>query len=807
MSKKLNLIILGNSNHCGCTALTHSLAVSLLDTLGLNSYTKVAYEEKKSNGWSETPVEYDQQIISLSPKIADFISTISSKKMLYLSFDTQNDKNNKNYNDDCTLNLDVVIENQDVISMFSNCDVIVYVIDINSASSDQRAIDPMINHDLLSKINDYITSEYKNGHYVKLIPIVNKIDEINDECYKQFYNEIVKNTILNPDDFFRVSSHKMYINSLIKHKLNVKINPDIKKEINKRFKTANVFVSKQLKDNIHKNGVLNHKDILFQEDICDDEKSFKYELMGDWDNVINSIKILDKNMPAHTLLCLSTYRDVWLKTTLPQYNGMNNFEGNCIQHYNELLTFKKMLNDKLPENKNKLFEDLLITIIENTLNIKSHDSTLIEIIFQHIYITDKSDYSEQFIHRVIQTIFESKNAQMNTLLFMFLCIDKNKIDMSKYYKKILSSEIIYNKPIIFFCDIVNNSKEIIKLEQYHSRIIPEYFNEHTSFTNKILNCGELDFKESKIYHDSWYITILLNSKLVPTDLMSLVKISITPLDSLFIISMNNKISREIYTLIDNKCDNIIPYFKYYVYNAIGKQKCLKYNIFRIVDFVNRTSFSSDYELFSTIYDLLESESSDNVLSSSNDSIYDDMPPLIDIPSDEPADGLSDKPTEGLSDKPTEGPSDKPLESPSDKPLESPSDKPTKSLLDKLAEDLLDKLAEGPSDKPLESPSDKLAEGPSDKPLESPSDKPTKSLLDKLAEDLSDKPTESLLDNSFDCPSNNPSEGPSDKPSEGPSDKLSDGLSNNPSNGSSNKPSDDSFGGSGEDNDSGFVIIS
>ena len=160
----------------------------------------------------------------------------------------------------------------------SKMDIIFYVTDANCALVSKSEIE------LIKKIQKMIEYEKENLHHIDLAIIVNKYDDIEDNDLKDIYDRIgdkIKNI-----KTFRVSSHKLLINNLIKNKLNFIFPEFMNKEVKKILKNANINITEEInlmmQYNFIKNSSLNpYCKVLNLPNNCDIE--------GDWDNVISFI--------------------------------------------------------------------------------------------------------------------------------------------------------------------------------------------------------------------------------------------------------------------------------------------------------------------------------------------------------------------------------------------------------------------------------------------------------------------------------------------------------------------------------------
>ena len=152
----------------------------------------------------------------------------------------------------------------------ADCDCLVYVTKSESAFINQSEFNTFTR---LKNLRD--ARKKDNGQYIKLCIVVNKFDDEYDSDLIEIAENINKKINDNNIPIFRISSHKLLITNIIKHKTNVPIPKFIKPDIQKIFQNANVITTKEQKQSIQKNGKINYRFVEYNENI-DSENDDKY---------------------------------------------------------------------------------------------------------------------------------------------------------------------------------------------------------------------------------------------------------------------------------------------------------------------------------------------------------------------------------------------------------------------------------------------------------------------------------------------------------------------------------------------------
>ena len=178
-----------------------------------------------------------------------------------------------------------------------NAHIILFVTDAEKAFTNASELDTY------NKIKTCIENEFdKNFHYIELIVVINKYDEIKDVDIRQIYGRIADKIKASDKNLFRVSSHKLFVNSIVERKGYTIIPKFLKTESLKILKNSNVAMNGINKKFNSKLRIwkLSHTDIKFNDDCIDtddddsedDNKSIETidcNIVGDWDNLIEYI--------------------------------------------------------------------------------------------------------------------------------------------------------------------------------------------------------------------------------------------------------------------------------------------------------------------------------------------------------------------------------------------------------------------------------------------------------------------------------------------------------------------------------------
>ena len=292
-------------------------------------------------------------------------------------------------------------------------DLIIFITDAKNTFESKCELDNF------NKIKNLVDSEIKKGHYLNLIVVVNKFDDDNEDLHDMF--ERAKSKI--NCNIFKFSSHKYFVDSIIKNKLTTKINGIIKKEFMTILKNANVNIDKKLIRYIKKFKKLKYNKLHYIEnnDINDDNT----EEINDDENEIDETYTEENNKKI-----LSIYENCKIH---------NYIKGDWDGLFNHIIKFKSGLYDNIFNTLETKFDNICCECISkftefrnltnkqyvypNTLakEQEKYDTVFFELLksIEYIYYTYKEkiiNYNDYFDHRIInmiKTIMDIGNEKLN----------------------------------------------------------------------------------------------------------------------------------------------------------------------------------------------------------------------------------------------------------------------------------------------------------------------------------------------------------------------------------------------------------
>jgi predicted GTPase len=280
---KIPKILLVGDIGTGKSSLLHALACGFLSPI---SMFKGMVSPKEFHFSTEG---LEKNIAILTNKIDDKDNTLDNKHSLSCENSSENQQEVKipirheeltdfKIIDTCGVD-DNDSFNLSVCEQIKECDLVLYVM---SATKTPIEIKKLLI--VLTKISH----EINEGHYIEIVVVVNKFDDIHDKdlnkAYQQISDKILPTTYKNK--IFRISGHKFLISNIIKNKIILYVPKFLRKELQYILKNANVNVSKRIKDYLNQHNIIKHDMLeysieLEERDNDDDNKS------GDWDHFIN----------------------------------------------------------------------------------------------------------------------------------------------------------------------------------------------------------------------------------------------------------------------------------------------------------------------------------------------------------------------------------------------------------------------------------------------------------------------------------------------------------------------------------------
>jgi GTPase SAR1 family protein len=228
---------------------------------------------------------------------------------------------------------------------YTDFDVVMYVTDATQAFRDKSEVDTF------NKIKKLIDRHNKIGNYIELIIIINKYDDDDDEDLEKIYNKVIMGNYVDQGHVFRISSHKLMIDNIIRHKVDLYV--------------PNDYCVKELKK-ILKNGGKYPMNIVSKECIrlkC----KIKHKIDGDLDNFIPYLKNIDcvKNRASKSYqkYCRN------ILETCRQYYGGDGFIDTSPSDHTYVGIMSKLDVDKFKECKlDEVFIDCAKNIITSRLS-------------------------------------------------------------------------------------------------------------------------------------------------------------------------------------------------------------------------------------------------------------------------------------------------------------------------------------------------------------------------------------------------------------------------------------------------------
>jgi energy-coupling factor transporter ATP-binding protein EcfA2 len=357
------------------------------------------------------------------------------------------------------------------------CDLLIYVTDTQQNTTHTTHT---------SHLDTLINKEKEKGHYMDYIVVINKYDDVDlDENYTRTNNKI-----------FRYSSHRVLIDYIIKEKKKLIIPKHMKKELSTILKNSDIPVTNALKKKIN-NKTISYTNLKYT---IDDVDYSKYNIRGDWDDVIGHIKSSQVNKKTNAIKLLN-------------------------DNFNDLIKNKQNTLDHLMHFLNR-FDDYIKIMSDNGI---VYDELLEQVILNYVHELTISELED-----IIPSIIYKYNQQYPSL----------------YDTLINSNKII-------------NSRSLLSLLLYENRKFPKTFtplcallkNKNTwqNFIHGFYNIQEMNIsiyvkKNGKFKHNSWFISNLLIDS--HETIHKLVMLALTPLHQLKALERANIVPYDIIKLID-----------------------------------------------------------------------------------------------------------------------------------------------------------------------------------------------------------------------------------------------------------------
>jgi len=357
-------------------------------------------------------------------------------------------------------------------------DLMLYVTDASCTFVNSSEIN------LIEQLTELITTQQNiNHHYIKFIMIVNKFDIIDDADLTAIYKRIPSKTSVPKCDIYRVSSHKLLIDSLIYNKKNLIVPKFMGKEFRKILQTCNVGVNKNLKNTLSNEGRILHTDIEYQSNIDSDiasdndsneNKGLNYKIIGDWDSLIDRIHNFGKELYQGKYDMMDTKYSILLKKYVLSYKESShryNYNETEMKSHDNCLLFSSYRPNKL-ERYSKACDMVLLSefisfwdishqyyspkIVEATCEIFENPNKLLDNRFYFLemiikYCNSNPSFNIYARNNLIDVIINNLNLLSieTKIIICYLSVNHPKIDNILYNILIDKKSFNYDKLFIY----------------------------------------------------------------------------------------------------------------------------------------------------------------------------------------------------------------------------------------------------------------------------------------------------------------------------------------------------------------------
>ena len=424
-------------------------------------------------------------------------------------------------------------------STLKSIDMIIYVTDSTRAFVSASEVK------LFTDIKNIVTEEEKKCHYMDLIVLVNKYDNILDEDLHQIYGRIQQKIEIPANKIFRASNHKMMIHALRRgnHALCV---PDFlaKTEIKKIIQNANCMVTKNTSTD---SGyvLLKSQDIQVG-DLSDNLVAGQMpKLIGDWDDLIGYLSRFSVTHTKAILVMMETKMKCWVKECEPlnaEYKKFSINESLECQLLETMIRYHQILIKYDPSHTifNKYIMELLESILKTDKKIRP---IILENIFQY---QPSCRIIEQIINIIIK---KSDMIATETLIVIF-------------YHKITNGHIILTVDPFWIKKIFSESVTYAPTFKFYN------LNQKSWVTE----CDKIPSSQ----HPSWFINKLMYIGTLPKQFKQLLLLTVLPIDTLKMFLSQNMIDDSILSTID---PDLPIKFRYLVQINPDNRKMLEHHLF------------------------------------------------------------------------------------------------------------------------------------------------------------------------------------------------------------------------------------
>lgn len=452
--------------------------------------------------------------------------------------------------------------------------LVIFITDATKAFSNASELDTFI------KVRKLIESEFNNNyHYVELIIVVNKYDDMEDDDLRQIYERIsqkvtTKEGINATVDTFKLSSHKMLINSLIARKGSFYVPTFLKVEAQRILKNGDIMVPKLMK-RLKKNAEywnIDYTQLELNDDSstssCDSDKQTQtYDLAGDWMDIVLYLKKFNSEyFELQKTFSNKVINDVCagIETLHDRENVFvdgciklnSKFMKNILHHVSNINKCIKQINGF--EVPCEHIQNAILRMCRNILHISmdKYGKLLSHryIIFEILCCLFESGMQQRILDlildgvtsdgKVYNVVTNGTLSEVTALSLLFAIKDSYLLEYvwsskngKKMIMKLLSDSTTYSSDIPFS---ENNSKYC-----YH---------DNGTLIETEFNVDAYD----KVPHSSWFIQMLLSSEHVPKELKYVVYISVTSTEVLKLLYTNGDVNKK---YLDNCQENLYDLLK------------------------------------------------------------------------------------------------------------------------------------------------------------------------------------------------------------------------------------------------------
>ena len=442
-------------------------------------------------------------------------------------------------------------------------DMIIYITDSNRAFVNASEVK------LFSDIKNIVIEEEQKCHYIDLIVLVNKYDNIQDEDLQQIYDRIQQKIVISNRKIFRVSNHKMTIHALKRNNHPLYI-PDFLaiSEIKKIVQNANCTVAKYIQSTPDSHyTILTSHDMQFG-DLADNLVAGQMpKLIGDWDDLIGYLKDFPVAHTKDILNMMEHKMNCWVQECEPlnaEYKKFSIHESLECQLLETRIQYKKFsINESL-------------------------ECQLLETMIHYHRILHKYDPSHTIFNKYIMILIESV---LNTdqkirpiILENIFQYRTNSVLREKIITAVKKSDIIATETLIIIFDLMVHSKHNLNIHLTDIFWINKIFTQPVTYapTFKFYSrSGQRWVRGYKthnvvINHPSWFITSLINNNAIPKNFQQQILLTVLPIDTLKMLLSQNMIDENILSTID---PDLPIKFRYLVQINPDNRKILEDHLF------------------------------------------------------------------------------------------------------------------------------------------------------------------------------------------------------------------------------------